>query len=70
MAGRVRDRSGQKGKALFHPIRLALTGESEGLELDIAVPALERGAGLSGGGIRSIPSAAARAQAFREALNR
>jgi hypothetical protein len=48
MAGRVRERSGQKGKALFHPIRLALTGEAEGLELDIAVPAIERGAALGG----------------------
>ena len=68
LAARVRDRSGQKGKALFHPIRLALTGESEGLELDVAVPAIERGAGLKGGGIRAIPSAAARARAFRDAL--
>ena len=48
MAARVRERSGQKGKALFHPIRLALTGEAEGLELDIAVPAIERGAALGG----------------------
>jgi len=44
MAMRVRERCGQKGKALFHPIRLALTGEPEGLELDLAVPAIERGA--------------------------
>ena len=42
-ATRVRERTGQKGKALFHPIRLALTGETEGLELDLAVPAIERG---------------------------
>ena len=42
-ATRVRERTGQKGKALFHPIRLALTGEAEGLELDLAVPAIERG---------------------------
>ena len=32
LALRVRERTGQKGKALFHPIRLALTGEPEGLE--------------------------------------
>ena len=32
---RVKERTGQKGKALFHPIRLALTGEPEGLELDL-----------------------------------
>ena len=46
LAARVRERTGQKGRSLFHPIRLALTGEPEGLELDIAVPAIERGAAL------------------------
>ena len=30
LAGRVKDKTGQKGKALFHPIRLILTGASEG----------------------------------------
>ena len=49
LATRVRERTGQKGKALFHPIRLALTGEPEGLELDLAVPAIERGALLATG---------------------
>jgi hypothetical protein len=44
MAKRVQQASGAKGKGLFHPIRLALTGEAEGIELDIAVPAIERGA--------------------------
>ena len=68
MAGRVRERSGQKGKSLFHPIRLALTGEPEGLELDIAVPAIERGARLNAGGVRSIATASERARAFRDAL--
>jgi glutamyl-tRNA synthetase len=68
-AARVRDRSGQKGKALFHPIRLALTGESEGLELDIAVPAIEAGAALQASGIRPILGAAERASAFASALN-
>src|SRR4030095_6678933 len=68
-AGRVRDKTGQKGKALFHPIRLALTGEAEGLELDLAVPAIERGAALDrSSGILSIPSARSRAAAFASAL--
>jgi nondiscriminating glutamyl-tRNA synthetase len=70
MAARVRERTGQKGKTLFHPIRLALTGEPEGLELDIAVPAIERGANLTGGGMRPINSAAVRASSFRDALAR
>lgn len=66
---RVRERTGQKGKPLLHPIRLALTGEPEGLELDIAVPAIERGAMLGGdAGVRRIPSAAERAAAFHSAL--
>jgi len=66
-AHRVRDRTGAKGKALFHPIRLALTGEPEGLELDLAVPLIERGASLTRiqeTGIRRIVSAAERAAAF------
>jgi glutamyl-tRNA synthetase/nondiscriminating glutamyl-tRNA synthetase len=69
LAARVRDRTGQKGKALFHPIRLALTGEPEGLELDLAVPAIERGAALvRQSGFKPIPGAAARAAAFAAAV--
>ena len=41
-----RQRTGQKGRALFHPIRVALTGEAGGPELDLAVPAIDRGAEL------------------------
>ena len=51
-------RTGQKGKALFHPIRLALTGEAEGIELDLAVPAIERGAALEASGITPHPERA------------
>jgi nondiscriminating glutamyl-tRNA synthetase len=68
LAARVRERTGQKGKALFHPIRIALTGEAEGLELDLAVPAIERGASLTGGGVRRIGGAAERAAEFAAAL--
>lgn len=45
-AARVRERTGQNGKSLFHPIRVALTGSDGGPELDLAVPAIDRGAGL------------------------
>ena len=45
-AGRVKAATGQKGKHLFHPIRVALTGEAGGPELDLAVPAIDRGAEL------------------------
>ncbi len=70
MANRVRARTGEKGKGLFHPIRLVLTGEPEGLELDAAVPAIERGALLaeSGSGLRPIVSARARAALVAAAL--
>ena len=70
LAGRVRERTGQKGKGLFHPIRVVLTGEQEGLELDLAVPAIERGALLSAGetGFVRITSARERAAAFAAAL--
>jgi hypothetical protein len=43
----ARERSGLKGRALFHPLRVALTSESSGPELDLAVPAIERGAALA-----------------------
>ena len=63
-ASRVKDRTGQKGKALFHPLRLVLTGEPEGLELDVAVPAIEHGAQLeqAGSGVVEILSARERAE--------
>ena len=67
-AARVREKTGRKGQALFHPIRVALMGEAEGVELDLAVPAIERGARIESSGIRAIPSAAARAAAFHAAL--
>ncbi len=70
VAARVRERTGQKGKALFHPLRLVLTGEAEGLELDVAVPAIERGARVAPTGFRPIPSARDRAAAFAAAAAR
>ena len=70
LAARVRERTGAKGKALFHPIRLAMTGEQEGLELDLAVPLIEAGAGLQHSGIRAIFGAADRAAAFLAELEK
>jgi nondiscriminating glutamyl-tRNA synthetase len=46
MANRVKDRTGLKGKALFHPIRVLITGANDGPELDILIPAIERAADL------------------------
>ena len=66
-ANQVRARTGQKGKALFHPIRIALTGRSEGPELDLAVPAIDLGADLSfSSGIPPILGCRERAAAFSE----
>jgi glutamyl/glutaminyl-tRNA synthetase len=68
MANRVKERTGQKGKALFHPIRAALTGESGGPELDLAVPAMDRGAALPpDAGVARVASARERARAFAAA---
>jgi len=70
MAGRVKDRTRLKGKALFHPIRVVLTGEAEGLELDLAVPAIERGAQVtaSSSGLSRIASSRERVVEFARVL--
>jgi glutamyl/glutaminyl-tRNA synthetase len=68
-AQRVRDRTGQKGRALFHPIRVVLTGEPEGPELDLLVPAIDAGAALGdSAGASPVTSCRRRARAFVEAL--
>jgi glutamyl-tRNA synthetase/nondiscriminating glutamyl-tRNA synthetase len=70
VAGRVKVRTGQKGRALFHPIRVALTGESDGPELDLAVPAIDRGAELpASSGMPEILGCRERAAAFADALD-
>ena len=47
VAARVRQKTGRKARELFHPIRVALTAEAGGPELDLAVPAIDRGALLT-----------------------
>jgi glutamyl-tRNA synthetase/nondiscriminating glutamyl-tRNA synthetase len=69
MSTRVRERTGQKGKLLFHPIRVALTGEGGGPELDLAVPAIERGAILpADAGLARIIGCRERAEGFARAV--
>jgi hypothetical protein len=69
LAGRVRAKTGQKGRALFHPIRIALTGRSDGPELDLAVPAIDRGAELPrAAGLPVVVGNRERAAAFAAAL--
>jgi glutamyl/glutaminyl-tRNA synthetase len=68
-ATRVRQRTGQKGRALFHPIRIALTGEAGGPELDQAVPAIDRGAELPpSAGVAPVLGCLERAAAFAKAV--
>jgi hypothetical protein len=57
-AARTREVTGVKGRALFHPIRVAMTGWESGPELDLAIPAIDRVAGLMPG----LPSCAIRAR--------
>ncbi len=68
-AARVRERTGLKGRALFHPIRVALTAAGSGPELDLAVPAIDRGAALPpGSGVVVLPSCAERLRAVARLL--
>jgi glutamyl-tRNA synthetase len=61
--GRARAQSGLKGRALLHPIRAALTAAETGPELDLAVPAIDRGAALGpSAGLVAVTSCAERAR--------
>jgi glutamyl-tRNA synthetase/nondiscriminating glutamyl-tRNA synthetase len=71
VANQVKARTGLKGRALFHPMRIALTGRAEGPELDLAVPAIDRGAELPVGTTTpGIVGNRERAKAFADALPR
>ncbi len=62
-AARVRDRTGLKGRALFHPIRAALTAAETGPELDLAVPAIDHAASFGpNDGLAPVKSCADRAR--------
>jgi nondiscriminating glutamyl-tRNA synthetase len=70
LAARVKAASGQKGKALFHPIRVVLTGEAEGPELDLLVPAIDRAASLSpADGLQAVTGCRERAAAMHARLS-
>lgn len=69
VANQVKTRTGQKSRALLHPIRIVLTGRAEGPELDLAVPAIDAGADLPpDAGIPPILGCRERAAAFVAAL--
>ncbi len=70
VANSVKGKTGQKGKALFHPIRIVLTGRAAGPELDLAVPAIDAGAELpEDAGIPKIIGCRERAALFWNALS-
>jgi glutamyl-tRNA synthetase len=70
-ATRARERTSLKGRALFHPIRVALTGADSGPELDLAIPAIDRAAALPAGmGISAIAACRDRARLALEALQK
>ena len=69
IANEIKAATGQKGRALFHPIRIALTGRTEGPELDLAIPAIDRGAELpQSAGLPTILGCRERATEFLNAL--
>ncbi len=69
LAARVKAASGQKGRQLFHPIRVALSGEADGPELDLLVPAIEHGAALGGdSGVAPVRGCRDRAASFAARL--
>ena len=68
-ATRARQATGLKGRALFHPIRVAVTAADSGPELDLAIPAIDRGAALPGdSGVSPIVSCAERLAAVVKEL--
>ncbi|MFB3854998.1 MAG: glutamate--tRNA ligase [Vicinamibacterales bacterium] len=70
VAGRLRQQTGLKGSALFHPVRLALTGETSGPELDLLLPAIDRGAELRPeAGVKPILGCRERAASFAAAMD-
>jgi nondiscriminating glutamyl-tRNA synthetase len=68
LADQVRQRTGRKGRALFHPIRIAITGASEGPELDLLVPSIDRLADLSSTGLKEVQGCKERAVHFVELM--
>jgi nondiscriminating glutamyl-tRNA synthetase len=60
----VKSATGVKGKELFHPVRIALTGSAHGPEFDKLVPLIEQGTQLAL--LASVPSIIGRVQRFAD----
>ena len=61
IVNRLKDATKRKGRQLFHPLRVALTGKSSGPELDKLIPLIETGARLR---IKDVLGCKDRVQAF------
>ncbi len=61
----VKTKTGAKGKDLFHPVRIVITGSHSGPEFDKLIPILEEGAQLDLP--KHVLSMRERLQAFRAA---
>jgi glutamyl-tRNA synthetase/nondiscriminating glutamyl-tRNA synthetase len=71
VAQAVRQHTGVKGRALFHTIRVALTGCESGPELDLLIPAIE-GAAEAGprSGVAAVDGCRERAMRFHQVVAR
>ena len=63
----VQKETGKKGKDLFHPVRMAVTGASSGPELEKLIPVYEEGSKLPL--VQHVKSVAERLKEFAEAAN-
>ena len=70
LAKHVGTATGAKGKGLFHTIRLVVTGEPEGPELDLLIPAIDRAADFTpADGLAPVLGCRERAAQFAIALD-
>ena len=65
---RVKEETGAKGKDLFHPIRIVITGSHSGPDFDRVIPLIETGSRLELP--RHVLSVRERAEAFQKAWGR
>ena len=64
----VKDQTGAKGKELFHPIRIVITGSHSGPDFDRVIPLIETGSRLQLP--RHVMSVRERTEAFQQAWRR
>jgi glutamyl-tRNA synthetase/nondiscriminating glutamyl-tRNA synthetase len=60
----IKDATGIKGKELFHPVRIALTGTHSGPDFDKLIPLIEDGAALSRSWDLAVPGIRERVERF------